>query len=190
MSSCEYALRFVQAGVDGLEHYLLSNEIYWLLVVTPPSGEPPYPRLTLGWLILYRRRAEALAQNPAQQAQIEHLGRQIDDLHAQWRSAWGRKAGQEFHARLMLWRDFIQDYRESPSANYDRYHYEVNRRIILDLLAADAKGISSQDHEMLAGLDKIMQADLSAGAFIWEPEVAKVFPKETFWYMYGKLPKA
>ena len=190
MSTFEYDFRFLQAGVEELEHYLLSKEIYWLLVVSPEAGEPPYPRFTLGWLMLYRQRAAGLAKTAAQQQQLERLGRQVDDLRARWRSAWGQKAAQEFHARLMLWRDFMEESRESPSANYDRYHYEVTRRVLLTLLAGDAAEISHQDQEMLAGLDKILQADLAGEGFIFDPALVEAFPRQTFWYLYGRLPKS
>jgi hypothetical protein len=190
MSAFEYDARFLRAGVEELEQYLFSKEIYWLLVVSSQAGEPPYPRFTLGWLMLYRRRATALAKTPAQKTQIESLNRRIDELRAHWRSAWGLKAQQEFHARIGLWRDFMEEYRESPAANYDRYVYEVNRRILLTLLAEDAAGISPQDQELLAGLDNVLRADLAGREFIWIPDLAEAFPRQEFWYLYGRLPKA
>lgn len=46
MKSFEYDLRYIRAGLDVLEEYLLSDEVFWPIGVNPPVGDPEYPRLT------------------------------------------------------------------------------------------------------------------------------------------------
>ena len=192
MPTVDYDLRYLRAGVEQLEDYLLVEDVYRSIGVSPPRGEPPYPQMTLGWLLLYRRRIETLSLTPAQGAEAARLTSQMDIVYTRWRVAWGKKATREFGVRLGQWGNFIQDYRDAPGANYDRYPYEVNRRVILQLLETEAggsaPGLSEQDLKMLDGLDAILKAYLSPCSFIWGPDLAAGFPQAIFWYLYGKLP--
>ena len=52
MSSARYDFGYFQAGVELLDDYLLSPQIYWTLGARPPAREPVYPQLTLGGLLL------------------------------------------------------------------------------------------------------------------------------------------
>jgi hypothetical protein len=37
---------------------------------------------------------------------------------------------------------------------------------------------------LLAALDKVLMAKLLPGIFVWEEELAGVFPPERYWYLY------
>lgn len=187
MPSFEYDFRYLQAGADQLEAYLLARELYWSIGVSAPKGEPPYPQLTPGGLLLARRRLQATAETPAQQTQLTRLERRLDALQAKWRSAWGNKARQDFSARLKLWRNFLEEYREKPTAHYDRYGYEVGRRVQLHLLAAEAIDLPVAEAQVLDGLDKLLKVFFKPGDFVWEPRLAVSFPPTPFWYLYGSL---
>jgi hypothetical protein len=99
------------------------------------------------------------------------------------------KANAEFKSRLILWRNFLEDYRKRPESNYDRYAYEVVRRVILHLLKAEADDLHQAEIEMLKGLDKLLRVYFVSGDFIWDPNLTPSFPEETYWYLYGNLPK-
>ena len=187
MPSYEYDLRYLQAGIDQLEAYLLAEELYWPVGVSAPKGQPPYPQLTPGGLLLARQRLKATTETPAKQAELGRLEGQLDALRGQWRTAWGKKARQDFHARLKLWRDFLEEYREKPSAHYDRYAYEVGRRAQLHLLAPEAIDLPTAETQTLATLDKLLRAVFNPGAFVWEERLASSFPSTPFWYLYGRL---
>jgi hypothetical protein len=187
MPSYEYDLRYLQAGVDQLEAYLLVEELYWPAGVSAPRGQPPYPQLTPGGLLLARQRLQATAETPAQQAELMRLERRLEALQSQWRTAWGKKARQDFHARLKLWRDFLEEYREKPSAHFDRYAYEVGRRAQLQLLISEAIDLPSAEAQSLDGLDKLLRAIFAPGAFVWEERIASSFPPTSYWYLYGSL---
>jgi hypothetical protein len=187
MPSFEYDLRYLQAGADQLEDYLLAPDLYWPVGVGAPKGEPPYPQLTLGGLLLARQRLVATAQTPAKQSDLFHLEGQLEALRNRWRTAWGKKARQDFHARLNLWRDFLEEYREKPSAHYDRYAYEVGRRAQLHLLAPETVDLPPAETDTLNGLDKLLRAIFRPGAFVWEMRLTSSFPPTTYWYLYGSL---
>jgi hypothetical protein len=183
----ESDLRFLESGLVDLEGYLLSKELYWPVGVSAPGGSPPYPRLTLGNLLLSRRRLSARSLGPGQQTELDRLNRRLEETRSRWRNAWEQKAQREFQVRLNLWRDFLNEYRESPSGNADRFRYEVTRRVLLELLEPEAGSVPQAEREMLSGLDGLLRVVFTSGGFIWEPELQAAFPVGTFWYLYGWL---
>lgn len=188
MVSCEYDLRFLRAGIDQLEKYLLTDNIYWHLDIQAEDGAPPYPQLTLGWLLLYRQRIRSSCDGNGINFESERINREIETIRSKWLSAWKSKARAEFHARLILWQDFLEEYRLKPRDNYNRYHYEVNRRVCLQLLWDEADDIRESDIQMFNALDLVLRARLIPGKFVWDDKIAPSFPESHFWYLYGALP--
>lgn len=186
MPSAEYDLRYLRAGVSLLENYLLSADLYWPVGVHPPKGEPPYPRFTLGSLLFAQKRLYAYSLNAEQQAELASLGEQIDSIRSHWQVAWGQKAAVEFRSRLTLWRNYLEEYREHPEANADRYAYEVGRRVQLQLLSQEAGEIPQAETSLLKSLDKYLQAVFRPGAFIWDEQLKTSFPRDPYWYLYGR----
>jgi hypothetical protein len=189
MSTLEYDLKFLRTGIPELQDYLLSRETYWPLGLAASAGERPYPRMTLGWLLLTLVRAEEVAASvsPAPASSVASLRQQLQATRAQWLIAWQKKATQEFSARLKLWTNFLNEYR-GDKINANQYAYEVQRRALLHLLLAEAAEIPSAERDLLQGLDSFLQAVLEPGPFVWEPALAPAFPQATYWYLYGSLP--
>lgn len=187
MPSYEYDIRYLEAGLDLLDEYLLSKEIYWPIGVAAPPGEPDLPRLTLGGLLLSLARARAASVSPAQQGQVYKLEARMNEIITKWRVAWEQKASQEFRARLNLWRDFLEEYRQNREGNADRYAYEVQRRVMLTLLNEWPLEVPSAELDLLASLDQMLKAVWVPGDFIWDPILAPSFPAEHYWYLYGRL---
>jgi hypothetical protein len=189
MPSIQYDLEYLRAGLEELESYLLSNELYWPVGAKPPAGEPAYPRLTLSGLLLARKRLHARSLPNNLPVDLARLDQRLDETRDRWRVAWEAKATREFHARLNLWRDFLQEYRDHPENNADRYAYEVQRRAMLDLLAPDATGAPQAERDLLHSLDQLLRAVLVSGEFVWETELQHGFPADEYWYLYGRLKK-
>jgi len=187
MPSVEYDLGYLRAGLAALESYLLSKELYWNLGASSPRGEPAYPPLTLSGLLLSQARLHARSLDFSQRDELARIDEQMDEVRSRWRVAWDNKAAHDFRARLNLWRDFIEEYRERPEANADRYAYEVRLRVMLHLLASEASDIPVNETDLLAGLDRLLQAVFVPGDFIWEEELSSGFPRDTYWYLYGNL---
>jgi hypothetical protein len=192
MTSPDHEMRYLQACIEEIEQYLLSTEVYWHIGILASPGERPFPQLTLGSLMLTRMRARALAptMNATQRAQLAHLEEAISSARARWRTNWGMKAANEFHARLLLWRDFLEEYRTNPEENSNRYAYEVQRRVQLHILSWDATQLPQAEFDLLSGLDLLLHAVFIPGEFIWETNLAVSFPPENFWYLYGHLRKS
>jgi hypothetical protein len=179
-------LGYLDAGVKILEKYLFSPDIYWSMGVAPPRGEPPYPSLTLGGLLLAQARLRSPALGPDLQWAREQLDRELEMMQRRWRTAWENKATREFHARLFLWRDYLEEYRSNPSNHKDRYSYEVGRRVMLQLLEPYAVAVPAAERDMLHGLDELLRAVFVPGDFIWEAHLEAVFPSQPYWYLYGQ----
>jgi hypothetical protein len=186
MASFEYDLNYLQAGEEVFEEYLLSSDLYWPVGIKAHSGSPPYPRLTLGGMLLAQVRAHALAHTSEEQAELVKIDERLDALRDKWRVAWEKKATHEIRARLKLWSDFLSEYREHPDNNVDRYGYEVNRRVLLHLLKPDAR-ISEVERDLIDTLDDFLKAALVPGDFVWDDDLAVGFPPDPYWYLYSQL---
>lgn len=187
MPSYEYDIRYLEAGTELLEKYLLSKEIYWPIGASAPPGEPDLPRLTLGGLLLALARAHATARTADQEEQVFRLETRLNEIITKWRVAWEQKVAQEFRSRINLWRDYLEEYRQNPEGNADRYSYEVQRRVMLDLLKDESANIQPADRELLSALDQLLRAVLMPGEFVWDQNLAPGFPRDRFWYLYGRL---
>lgn len=188
MRSFEYDLHYIQAGIEVLVGYLLSSDTFWPIDVRAAKGEPGYPQLTLGGLLLSRARLAAYPKTPLQAGQAEQVFSDMDHIRSQWRVAWEKKASHNFGIRLRMWRDFIEEYRQDPLDNADRYSYEVRLRAMLTLLKREGGGQLPAELELLTLLDKHLKAALVIDDFIWEQELQSGFPEKIYWYLYGKLP--
>jgi hypothetical protein len=189
MVSCKYDLKFLRAGVSQLEKYLIADNIFWPLDIQAAAGEPPYPQLTLGWLLLFRTRASSSCEGEDTHLEREQIAQEINSTRAKWLLAWKNKARAEFHARLNLWRDFLEEYRINPRDNYARYSYEVSRLVCLNLLWAEAGEIRESDIQVFNMLDSVLRGRFVPGKFIWDDKIAPSFPKTNYWYLYGSLSR-
>jgi hypothetical protein len=185
--SIEHDFGYLRAAIPILEKYLLSKDLYWSLADSAPRGEPAFPQLTIGNLLLAHARLNARQLSFELQVELELLDNQIWAIATKWRQAWQNKSGRDFTARLRLWRDYLEDYRAQPENHVDRYPYEVGRRVQLELLANQLEEIPTVEQELLAGLDKVLAAVFVPGVFAWDADLASGFPKPPFWYLYGRV---
>jgi hypothetical protein len=176
MTSVEKDKAYLEVGIPELEDYLLSDELYWPITARGYD----LPRLTVGGLLLAKARLEARGER------IGSLAAQLDGIRSKWRVAWEAKAGRGVQARMRLWGNYLSDYRQNPEGYADAYPHEVRYRVMLHLLLAELSGTSAEQKE-LAQLDSLLRVNLISGDFIWETELQAGFPREVYWYLYGKL---
>jgi hypothetical protein len=188
MASVQSDLRYLQAGLIDLEGYLLSDELYWPIGASAPPGDPPYPRLTLGGILMASARLRSLKSSMEPRIEYERIENKLDVTRSKWRTAWEKKAAREFSSRLKLWRDFLEEYRRDPDANHDRYAYEVRRRLMLELLAAETQ-TPPAEQEMLHGLDQLLRSVFLPGEFILDRDQQPAFDPDRFWFLYGTVKK-
>ena len=187
MPSAEYDLGYLETAVELLESYLLSKDSYWKLSASSPPGEPGYPTLTLGALLLAEARIQTRRLTSSQNQRKLALEKELDRVRLKWRTAWGNKAREDFRSRLDLWGNFLEEFRHDPQENYDRYRYEVSRRVMLHLLEGEATDIPLSQRQMLTGLDRVLTGLMVLGDFIWDEQLAPGFPPESYPYLYSAL---
>jgi hypothetical protein len=190
MPSIEYDLRYLRAALADLEGYLLSKELYWPISAKPPHGDPPYPRFTLGGILIARQSLSGRLLDSTGQEEYQEITRRFDETRAKWRTAWGQKAARSFSARLNQWNSFIDDYRKQPENNFDRFAYEVRKRVMMQLLQPEVDELSAAEAEMAKGLDRVLKTYFLEGKFIWDQDLMPSFPVTQFWYLYGSLSKS
>ena len=187
LQSATYELNYLRAGVELLEPYLMSKDIYRPMRVTPKTGEPPYPSLTLGGLLLTKAKLSS-AMFPADlQAERDRILIELDALQTHWQVAWERKAEREFYARLKQWADYLDESRTDPENNADRYAYEVGRRVMLHLLDPYTRKAPRAEKDLVHHLDTLLHAVFLPGEFIWDDWQKPTFSPQIYWYLYGKI---
>ena len=186
--SIEYDLKYLQSGLEVLDRYLLSGEVFWPLGISPPAGEPDYPQLTLDGLLLAKARLEAHPLTPDQHNQVDKEFSELELKRSGHRVAWENKAGQCFRMRLRMWAEFLEEYRENPAENADRYTYEVRLRVMLSLLVPDIGSHNPEEKRILNSVDTYLKSVLIEANFIWDEVIPSRFPRSEYWYLYGLLP--
>ena len=167
MSTVEADRAYYESGLDELERYLLSNELYWPC----RAHTPDLTQLTPGGLLLVRARLRGWRATG-----LDTLDSRLDGIRSAWRSAWEGKTRREVHARSELWREFISGYRNDPRGVARLYPQNVRQRVIIALL-----GESSDS------MDGLLKNSFRSGAFIWDANVQGGFPQTDFWFLYGNL---
>lgn len=188
MPDFAYYRVYLQAGLQVVETYLLSNELFWPLNASPSYGEPSYPKFTLGGFLLHEACARPMAKTGSQVATMRKIDTEMNSFRTRWQVAWVRKASWELASRLQQWGNALKEIRLDPEEHSDYYRYEVRSRVLISLLIPEFKEIEPAHQAQLEGLDILLRAIFDPGDFIWEPELDSSFPIDQFWYLWG-LPK-
>jgi uncharacterized protein YukE len=175
MTSVEKDRAYLETGGPELQDYLLSDELFWPITARGYD----LPRLTIGGILLAKTRLKARGER------IEALFAQLDAVRSKWRVAWETKAGREFRSRFGLWSNYLADYRRNPDGHADAYPHEVRYRVMLQLLLDELPAPPEQ--EALIQLDSVLRTSFSPGDFIWETDLRSGFPREEYWFLFGKL---
>ena len=181
----EADLRVLEAMAANLTPYLYENELYGMLAQN-------LPRLTIGGLLfrLYRLRALKEKLDGGQQQRLRDSQINFEQLRSEWTVHYENKIEQEIKARLNNFSNFMSDYAADPTAARGAYPNEATQRTILYHLETEATALDKWDEDYekrLTPLDRRLQAALknSEKKFIWDEELAEVYPQETFWWLYG-----
>ena len=181
----ETDLRVLEAMAANLTPYLYENELYGMLAQN-------LPRLTVGGLLfrLYRLRAleEKLDSGQLERLRDSHIN--FEQLRSEWMVHYEGKITQEIGARLNSLSNFLSDYAADPSAARGAYPNEATQRTIVYHLQIEATALDIWDEDLekrLAPLDRRLQAALknSPKKFLWDDELAEVYPEDPFWWLYG-----
>ena len=185
MPDFAYFQVYLQAGLQELEPYLLSNQLFWTVNASPSLGEPGYPKLTLGGFLFFGLCARTLAKTASQIAAINSIEAAMNNDRTRWQVAWERKASWELRSRLRQWGNILKEIRQDPEEHLDYYRYEVRWRAFIQLLLSEIKGLENAQQINIDGQDLLLRAIFIPGDFIWEPELAPGFPSNPYWFLWG-----
>ena len=160
--------KYLEIGLETLEAYLLSDEIYYPMT-------SPLPSLTVGGLLLAQRRLHAYEN-------ASPLDFRFDTLRTKWRANWEKKATKELRTRLRLWGNYLNEYRHNEELA-DYYANEVRLRVMIGLLVAE---LDIEPEELIV-LDQLLRSQFRGGGFIWDEPLMNVFSRDDFWFLYGEL---
>lgn len=187
----DYDLRYLDAAAAELKPYLLSNELYWPLRLQPPSGNPDYPPMTPGNVLLFRTklqgRRDSRSLKSADKTTFLALEEQLHDLIQAWRTAWDRKVAREFKSRFDQWKIVLDEMSDDPGNQTGYYKSDVRMRVLLELLAGDFRGRTPAELGLLSALDRKLQVMTKDAQFIWEDELKGVFGREKYWFLYSMI---
>lgn len=186
MPTADYYLNYLGVGVEVLEDYLLSRALFWPLEISSPLGEPSYPRLTLGNLLLYRSLIVAIDISLRTSRRMKFIENEINKCYMTRRVAWVRKANHEYKSRLRQWNNYISELFQKPDNHIDFYCTEVRSRLILDLLKTEVENLNEGLFHQLQELDLVLEGVLNFHEFIWDKEIQSGFNRDSYWYLWGK----
>ena len=186
MATFEYDLRYVQTGVGELKDYLLSKELFWPVTLAADAGQPPYPKLTPGNLLLSLARMQAQSSGASQASALAQVEGDLNVVVTKWRVKWEEKVSWEFTSRLRQWVNYLKDFGQEPAIQGAYYPNEVRLRVQMELLR-QAVPISAENAAALDAADGRVRAKLKPGDFIWGEELAAGFPESIYWFLYGKF---
>ncbi|MBC8509909.1 MAG: hypothetical protein ISR58_07220 [Anaerolineales bacterium] len=180
-------LGYIEAALDELETYLHSGDLFGSLRGYQSLSAIPFPHLTLGGLLLALKRSRSRTLSAKNQSRLGHFQSQLETLHTKWRVAWEKKATKEYRSRLRQWANYLNDLQGDADEYADYYGQEVRLRVMLELLADDAREILADDVNILTSLDQRLLNRFVQDSFIWDEELSEGFSKERFWFLWGKL---
>ena len=175
--------------LDELEAFVQSPDVFWPLSHTSPDTGSPFPRLSLGVVLLTLDELRAVEPDlaPAELTATQVVEREFDRIKQKWTVAVERKALAEISQRLSIWRAYLQDLSESRSGAED-YPMEVRQRValarLLDL-AGRNPGIQPTA-QSLRQLDDLLRAWFEPGEFIWDQQLKAVYTPTGFWFLFGR----
>ena len=173
----------VQMGAS-LRVYILGDKLY-----LPVGGG--LPQLTLGAFLLRRRRLKHFRDemNAAQQAMLDKALGKHEALRRAWPLHCETKLKREASSRLRSIRAFLRECEESRGDCAAAYPVEAARRTLVQEILVAMDDFGCDKNELMAAVrqsDLALRPWITASAFIWSPRLKPVYPRQPFWWLYGR----
>ncbi|MBI5079708.1 MAG: hypothetical protein HZB17_00170 [Chloroflexi bacterium] len=175
--SLENDIVTLEAFLSEFDPYLKSDVVFWNV------GKANAPALTLGGILFLRRTLSARRTqlDPKQSKNFDRLDLLVNDLLNRWMANVEKKTLSEISSRLNVWDAAFDDLADHyPQAVYSRVYLALLMPLVARLAEAE------RFRQRLSGLDSRLRGMFTTGNFIWDAAIAPAFPRELFWYLYGK----
>lgn len=165
---------FILSSFVELEEYFSSTVLLWQMKTSIPP-------LTPGNLLLAKYRLTQI--NDENLTKVFEL---IDSIIQKRKSAWNKKIKSELSMRLNQWQSIVDEIVDAGEVDHS-YRYNVRVRVILELLQGDLPFDNEDMLDRLSILDHAIKSLIPPGDFIWEPDLASLFPADKFGYLHVRL---
>jgi hypothetical protein len=184
-------LDVVEAMAEKMDAYLGSDSLFW-------NMGPGLPALTLGGFLMRQYRLDALSAELSENEQKRFLkaARQVNGLWAERVVAFEQKAHQEIESRIRQWQEYLRDrdWEDSPhqlKEHQRRYATAVEARAMLHTLTETLQTppyeLDKQVPRRIEALDKRLRGQWEDGEFIWTEGMEPAYPRDQFWWLYGRF---
>ena len=169
------------AAVTGkvIDDYLNSEVLFYPLGAGATTA---ISELTIGAWLECAWRLSAATLETAQKVALAAVHATVDGARAKARPLYEQKAQREFKSRL----DSLGWYLDSGQGGASGYATQAHTRLKLHLLKLDVPQ-TELELRRLEGLDNRMRSRFAAGPFVFEPELARLAPKDSMWWLYGSV---
>lgn len=182
----ERDLMILEAMVKDLDAYLMSESMWWAM------AQSDMPRLTLGGCLMRRHRLLIL-QNQLDREQQKRLVaaiQQFDEVLDEKVIRFEYRAHQELRARISEWAGNLRELKSNVMAEIEHYANVVDTRVVitatLDKLQEPPYQPAEKITQELAHLDQNLRNRWQAGEFIWPLVWKPAYPRDKYWYLYGR----
>ena len=175
----------LEAMATEMEDYLKSEVLFW------PLQHGGLPRLTLGGYLLRQHRLLALRNllNMDEQSRLHIAINTFNQCVREKVVRFEQRAHQELHARLRQWLEYFNDLQQSKgAAAYFASSVEIRAIIeaLIHQLQVAPYRIDPQICQELAQLDSRLANQWQPDKFVWSVEWEEAYPKEAYWWLYGR----
>ncbi len=178
----------LQAMAKRLDDYLSRDKVYQPIAVETSRGTQ-WPTMSIGAMLARLSRLHALDDRltPEQRRIREQVESEMERARRWYPEAYRAHAIREISSLVNSWRWFLDDCQTDIEKCADTYPAEARTRTTIQLLI-DHIGSDQVPAELLDqvwALDDRLRRRFREGDFIWPAELAAVFPKDRFWWLYG-----
>lgn len=179
-------LELAEAMVAELEDYIIKDELYRTMIVHTSQGDENI-RMTGGDLLarLHRLQGERDVLTAAQVSRLDAVQKAAEATIYSLRSRFHQRLHREMKARLDSLRWFLDDCSADRQRCRTEFPFEMrNRQRIEEILKELGNDVPSDLATLLRQVDKRIKEVASVQGFSWDERLKKVYPQETYWYLY------
>lgn len=167
------------------ESFLLTNEIYWQLILSNKKFLPSERRIRIsaGRLLI-----SSFILHNLNYLDNDSVLNQFLALKNKWLANWQKKVSEELPVRIRQWNQFIHDLRSDSEFSQPQMNNQLQIRLMIGLLIDEIDELGREKfYQQITILDqKYKYATLEDG-FIWDSELSKMFPPDKYWYLYRRF---
>jgi hypothetical protein len=179
-------LDVLAAMASEVDDYLKSDVRYW------PMAHGDMPKLSLGGFLVRCQRLTRLSHwlNEAEQARLETAVTQFNDAAADKIVRTEKHAHEELGVRARQWASYLNDVQRETHVAAVNYETAVENRLMITALIQFLQNPPYQlDAHVIRNLDTLdrgLRLHWQEGPFVWAEEWAAAYPKEAYWWLYGR----